>query len=175
MSGTYGRVRPGAPAGYGPGMADDGGRLHRELGAELFNRTWELIEERQRSADDDVDMLLSAAASRWHWGQVGGPEEVATGDWQVAHVASLLGLGELARVFARHNLDLAISCEWDGWRLASAHEGMARALAACGDADGREHHIDLAIGALERERSEADRAAIASQLRTVPPVTPSPA
>src|SRR5579862_4941393 len=125
--------------------------MHRQVGAELFNRAWELIDNPDRSADDDVDMLLAAAGSRWHWGQVGGPEEIATGDWQVAHVAALLGFGDVAKLFARHNLDLAISCEWDGWRLASAHEGMARALAVSGDVAGREHHLDLAIGALERE------------------------
>ena len=37
---------------------------------------------------------------------MGGPEEVATGDWQVADVASLLGLVDIALVFAERNLQL---------------------------------------------------------------------
>jgi hypothetical protein len=33
-------------------------------------------------------MLLCTMASRLHWGRGGSPEQVATGDWQVAHVAA---------------------------------------------------------------------------------------
>jgi hypothetical protein len=138
------------------------------LAKELFNGTWDLIDKPDRSADEDVAMLLSAAASRWHWGRVGGAEQVATGDWQVAHVASLLGLGDLAELFATRNLDAAVAGEWDGWRLASAHEGMARALATRGDSDGRARHIAAAEEALGREPEEEERELIASQLATVP-------
>ena len=144
------------------------GKWHRQFGAGLFNRTWELIDKRDRSADDDAEMLLAATASRWHWGHVGGPEEIATGDWQVAHVASLLGFGDVARFFAGRNLDVAESSGWDGWRLASAHEGMARAMAASGDAEGRARHLDEARSALAREPDEEDKRVIGEQIASVP-------
>lgn len=134
----------------------------------MFNRAWDLIEKQGRSADDDVEMLLCAAAARWHWGQAGGAERVATGDWQVGHVAALLGLGDLAQMFARRNLDAALRHEWDGWRLASAHEGMARALVVSGDGAGRDRHVGLARAALEREPDDQERAIIAGQLTSVP-------
>lgn len=142
---------------------------HREIGGQRFNATWDLIDKgAARSADDDVEMLLSAMTSRWHWGQVGGPEEIATGDWQVAHAASLLGLGDVALLFARRNLAIAETEGWDGWRLASAHEGMARACAANGDAAGRSQHLAAASAALANEPDAEETQIITEQLATVP-------
>jgi hypothetical protein len=141
---------------------------HRDTAARLFNDTWALIDKPDRTADEDAEMLLGAAASRWHWGQVGGVEEVAGGDWQVAHAAALLGLPDLAMLFARRNLAVAQRERWAGWRLASAHEGMARACAAAGDATGRQHHVAAALLALEDEADAEDRQVIADQLATVP-------
>lgn len=150
-------------------MAAD--EVHREIGVNRFNATWDLIDMgRKRSPDDDVEMLLSAMTSRWHWGRVGGPEEMTTGDWQIAHVASLLGLGDLALLFASRNLTTAEAQGWDGWRLASAHEGMARASAVRGDAIGRQRHVDAAQAALAREPDAEESMIIAEQLASVPQV-----
>ena len=151
-------------------MDDDERKKHREIGVTLFNRCWELIEAEARSADDDVEMLLAATTSRWHWAQIGGPEEVATGDWQIAHVASLLGLADLSVLFATRNLATATAEGWDGWRLASAHEGMARACATGGDADGRQRQLALGREALEREPDAENRELISEQLDSVPDV-----
>ena len=146
-------------------MSDD---AHRQIGVERFNATWDLIDKRDRTPEDDVELLLSAMTSRWHWGQVGGPEEISTGDWQVAHAASLIGLGDLALMFARRNLATAESQGWTGWRLASAHEGMARASAVAGDANGRERHLSAARAALDAEPDAEESQIIAEQLATVP-------
>ena len=145
-----------------------------DLAKALYNRTWDLIDARARNEDDDVAMLLAACAARWHWGEVGGVEQVATSDWQVAHVASLLALGDLAIWFAGRNLAAAQAEDWSGWRLASAHEGMARAFACAGDADGRARHFELARAALENEPDQDDRVVVEDQLATVPDVPPGP-
>jgi hypothetical protein len=149
---------------------DEVARWNRNFGAALFNQTWELIEKPERTEDDDIAMLLSAASSRWHWGRAGGPGEIASGDWQVAHVLSLMGEGGLAMRFARRNLATAEAEGWTGWRLASAHEGMARAYAAQGDADGRAQHVAACEAALADEPDEDDRKVIADQLATVPAI-----
>jgi hypothetical protein len=149
-------------------MNDDEAEWHRTFATRLFNSTWTLIEKPDRSADLEIEMLLAAVTSRWHWGQVGDVEQVAAGDWQVAHVASLLGQSELALRFAERHLQTAIAQGWDGWRLASAHEGMARALAAAGDGEGRDHHVAEARRALEREGDAEDKEIIEAQIDSVP-------
>lgn len=164
-----GRLRAPPAAILAP-MTDDQRAWHEGVAAELFNRCWELIEDDARTADDDVEMVLSAMTSRWHWGRVGGPEQIATGDWQVAHVASLLGNAGLATMFAQRNLATAIAERWDGWRLASAHEGMARACATAGDAEGRQLHLAKARDALRLEDDADSREVIERQLAAVPAV-----
>lgn len=152
-------------------QADEGEELaawSRSLAVSLFNATWELIDRADRTDDEDVEMLLSATASRWHWGQVGTAEQVAIGDWQVGHVASLLGLGELALRFAERHLAAALSQGWAGWRLASAHEGVSRAYAILGDDVASASHRGDAEAALALEPDEENRAVIESQLATIP-------
>jgi hypothetical protein len=140
----------------------------RDVAKALFNGTWTLIDKPDRTGEDDIQMLLSAMASRWHWGRVGGPEQVANGDWQVGHVASLIGFGTVALVFANRNLALALAEGWDGWRLASAHEGVARACSVLGDHEGLKRHYAEAEAALAREPDDEERAIIADQLTTIP-------
>lgn len=147
---------------------DDSGTWHRRFAVEQFNRTWDLIDKTDRNPDDEVEMLLTAATSRWHWAQVGEAENVAVGDWQVAHVASLLGHGDLAKAFAGRSLEIARSEDWTGWRLASALEGMARACAAVGDGAGRDQHIAEAERALEAEDDPDNAQVVIDQIQTIP-------
>ena len=141
---------------------------HRTIAIDAFNAAWDLIERADRSDDDDLEMLLLATVSRWHWSKAGGAEQAATGDWQIAHVASLIGAAELAQRFAARCLATAEAEGWDGWRLASAHEGVARACAAAGDVAGRDRHVAAARRALEREADPDDRGPIESQLASIP-------
>ena len=142
--------------------------LHRRLAVAAFNRTWELVDATDRDRADDDEMLRTAFASRYHWEHIGGDAERATGDWQIAHVASLMGLADTALRFARSSLDRAETAGFTGWRLASAREGMARAMAAAGDRAGRDRYVALAREALREETDYEDRELIESQLATVP-------
>ena len=123
---------------------------HRQLGVDLFNETWRLIESR---ADDDR-LLHAAHASRFHWGEAPEcrPENLARGEWLCSRVYTLLGRREPALHHAQRCLQL---CEQHGigdWDLAYAYEALARASGeeewksraraagdAIADADDREH------------------------------------
>jgi hypothetical protein len=141
---------------------------HQYFAIQTFNGAWELIEKPDRTADDDAEMLQRSFTSRWHWGFVGGPEQLATGDWQIAHAASLLGLGQLAELYARRAFETCEREGWDDWRRASMLEGMARAAAAVGDTAAHAKYYGLAEEAVTAIAEDDDRAAIASQLATVP-------
>jgi len=141
---------------------------HRQMGAATFNRAWELIEKPNRSPEEDAEMLATTFASRYHWAQVGGDEQRATGEWQIAHIASLLHLPDLALRYARSTLEVTERNGWGDWRLASAYEGMARAHAAAGDAAERDRHVALSKEILETVEDPEDRNQIAEQLQTVP-------
>ena len=146
---------------------------HRQMAVDCFNRTWELIEAEERSPDQDREMLLLACTSRFHWGIVGEDQNWMVGDWQIAHVASLLGLGDVAMRFAPSALDICRANDWDDWRLASALEGMARASAAVGDTAGRDRFAAEARRVLATIEDKDDRELIASQLASIPGIGPA--
>jgi hypothetical protein len=134
-----------------------------------FNAAWELIDLEGRTPEQQIEMLLCAAASRYLWAQAGGGDDgssLAIGDWQVAHVLSHLGAGELALLFADSAHARVLAGGWTDWRLASAEEGLARAYATLGDREARDRHAE-ACRRLLPELDAEDRDLIEGQLTTI--------
>jgi len=140
----------------------------KTLAIESFNGAWDLIDAADRSPEDDRQMLLLAAASRLHWAEVGTAENIAVGDWQVAHVLSLLGYGDAALAFASAAHERVVDNGIGGYLVASTLEGVARAHAARGDAPARDDYLAKATAALDAIDDAEDRALIASQIDSVP-------
>ncbi len=135
-----------------------------------FNGAWDLLDLDGRSPEQQRQMVLRAAASRYLWAEVGGSDlesKLLIGDWQVAHVLSWLGAGDLALLFATVAHERALANGWTDWRLASAEEGMARAYAVIGDRASRDRHAQ-ACRSLLAELDEENRQVIEGQLSTVP-------
>jgi len=102
--------------------------FHRKVTAECFNRTWDFLEQKNRSLDDDQMMLNLAHASRYHWSFIGKPWNFTTGDWQISRVYAALNQPDLALSFAKKALETSQKHNLSE-RLISAYEGMARAHA----------------------------------------------
>lgn len=146
---------------------------HRRFAAGLFNRTWELLDAPARTAAEDDELLAAAFASRYHWGPIGDAGNWAIGDGQIARAAAAIGLDEVAIRYATKALATAESEGWQDFRLASAHEVMARAYAAAGDGAARDRHLASARQALELLDDPEDRAVIGAQIDGVPPARTS--
>jgi hypothetical protein len=103
---------------------------HRQLGVDLFNEVWRLLETRE----DDDRMLHAAHASRFHWGEAdeAGPANRARGEWQVSRVYVTLGRAEPALWHAHRCLEHCERAGLGDWDLAYAYEALARAHALCG-------------------------------------------
>jgi len=57
---------------------------HRQLGKDLYNRTWALIEATDRTPETDDEMVFSAHASAYHWSKSGGTlANAARSHWQI--------------------------------------------------------------------------------------------
>jgi DNA-binding transcriptional MerR regulator len=140
----------------------------RQLAADLFNLVWTLLEQTGRTTEDDDRMLHAAHASRYHWGQVGGPEQLAIGEWQCARVYSVLGRGEPALHHARRCLEIATTAEVPDWLVASAHEGLARAYLVAGNRTSALDERALARGVLERVGDAEDRQIVEDDLASLP-------
>jgi hypothetical protein len=107
--------------------------LHRKLAVELFNGTWTLLEQPDRTRDEDARMIHTAHASAYHWLQAGAPENVARSHWLCSRVYSVLRRPEPALYHAQFVLDICEQHEIADWDLAFGYEALARAHAVAGD------------------------------------------
>lgn len=145
------------------------GTEHRILAVNYFNAAWELIDLASRTPAQDRDMLALTFASRQHWQEAGGADDnLVVADWQVAHAASLAGLGDLALLFARAAVDRAESSDVPAWLKASTHEGLARAHAAAGDRPSYDAEAARCRELLGQVDDDEDRALVQSQLDAIP-------
>ena len=140
----------------------------RQLAADLFNLVWTLLEQTGRTTEDDDRMVHAAHASRYHWGQVGGPEQSVIGEWQCARVYSVLGRAEPALHHARRCLEIATAASLPDWLIASANEGLARAYAVAGQRDSALASRAAAEAALAKVTDEEDRQVVQDDLASLP-------
>jgi hypothetical protein len=117
---------------------------HRQLGVDLFNRTWTLLDKESRTTVEDDEMLNAAHASAYHWSKVGTPENFARSNWQIARVYAVLGRAEPALYHAQRCLDICLEHGIHDWDLAFAHEALARAHKLAGDDDEVRRRVELA-------------------------------
>ena len=142
----------------------------RKLAAELFNHTWTLLEKPDRTLEQDDEMIHSAHASRYHWGEIEGREPVhlARGEWQCSRVYAVLGRAEPALWHARRCLAINEANDTADWDLASAYEAMARAYLTAGDTAQVAMWKARATAALDGIADADDREVVEGDLATLP-------
>jgi DNA-binding transcriptional MerR regulator len=142
----------------------------RKLAADLFNHTWTLLERTDRTPEQVDEMIHSAHASRYHWGEVPDREAVnlARGEWQCSRVYAVLGRGEAALWHARRCLEINEAAGSADWDIASAFEAMARAHLAAGDLDGVATWKARAVAALDAIADPDDREIVEGDIATLP-------
>ena len=112
---------------------------HRQLGVDLYNETWRLMESR----GDDELVLHMAHASAYHWRQAPEcmPKNRARSEWLCSRVYTVLGRAEPALYHAKRCLEIcrADPESMEDWDLPFAHEALARAYRVAGnDAEVRD-------------------------------------
>lgn len=145
--------------------------IHRQLGVDLYNSTWTLLEKASRTAAETDELIHRAHASRWHWARVGTAINLARGEWLCSRVYATLGRGEPALWHARRcvEIDEGLSADArESWDLPSAYEAMARASFAAGDPASGALWKAKATAALEDITDADDREPIAQDLATLP-------
>ena len=154
----------GAPAG------EIDPAVERRLAARLFNETWTLLEHTDRTPEDDNEMVHMAHASRYHWGQVGEPRNLAIGEWQCSRVYAVLRRAEPALHHARRELELAQRHRLGSFILATAYEALARASAVAGDRGAFEDYRRRAREAAAQIEDPEEREVAEGDIASLPPV-----
>jgi hypothetical protein len=139
----------------------------RSLAAAAYNECWTLLEQPERSAADDARLITLAFASLHLWEPIARPDQIATGEWMVAHAASHLGLSDVAVLFAQRAWDHAQGDQIPDWMLASAAEGLARAYRCAGRAEEYQEWVSRATDLVTAIAEDEERAIIAGQLAEI--------
>lgn len=151
-------------------MAEDLNKIHRKFAVDCFNGTWDLIEKTDRTPEENARMIHTAHASRFHWGEIGTPLNIARGDWQISRVYAVLMQGENALHYAKSCLHRCMDQNFGDFDLAFAYEAAARAFQVLGDVKMTEKHLVLAKEAGDAIAKEDDRKYFFGELETIPPV-----
>ncbi len=141
---------------------------HRQLGVDLFNGTWKLLEKPDRSRDEDALMIHMVHASAYHWLQVGKPENFARSHWLCSRVYCVLGRSEPAIYHAKFGLDI---CERNGigdWVVGVGFEALARAYAVAGDSAESARWLARAHSFSAEIAEDEDRNLLLTDLATIP-------
>ena len=144
-------------------------KWHRRFAIDANNRAWQLAEQRQRSAAQDVEMQQVAHASAWHWTKVGTAHNAALADMLLAQVHALLGHGALALPRAEASYAYFTKRGSAPWELAFAEAVLAHAVHAAGDDARHRAHYHKACVLGAALASAEERNIFDATLRTIPP------
>lgn len=139
--------------------------FHRKVAVGCFNRGWDYLEKKDRSVKDNLEMLCVTHASRYHWGLIGTPRNLAIGEWQISRVYADLGQPHLALQFAKSSL---VICERNALTdiVHIANEAMARAHAVAKDYKRAKTYLSKARQQLDSLKlDEEEREMYLDQLR----------
>lgn len=143
---------------------------HKYFGPACFNDTWSLIEALgdAPTAEEQENLVLSAAASMWHWRQrddVSATNE-SVGAWLLARVYALIDRPAEALNWANRSLQKAQQAGGEKFYVGYAFEALARATAKEDTQKFREYLMEAkrALDAIDDEDSRQLLAADLAEL-----------
>ncbi len=140
---------------------------HRKQAVENFNKTWDLMEKKDRTHEEDLEMIHTAHASRFHWGVVGEALNFARGEWQISRVYSLLKMSDSALLHGNQSLTLCLENHIGNFDLAFAYEAVARGYQVKGDENKMEEYYSLALEAAQLITKKEDKEYFISELNSI--------
>jgi len=141
--------------------------FHEKIAKSLFNQTWNLIEKKDRTEEEDFEMVHSTHASSYHWSKIGKPINFQRGEWQVSRVYAILNKPEGCLYHAQRCMNLTKQHNIKGFDLTFAYEALARAYSVGKNNTEKEKYLKLAMEAAELIKDEEDKKYVLSELTTI--------
>ena len=148
-------------------MNEEVKKIHHKLAVDCFNATWGLIDKKDRSREDDANMIHTAHASRYHWGEIGTPLEFQRGEWQISRVYSILEQGEAALFHAELCHDICTKNKIGDFDMAFACEAMARAHSIMGNTIKKDIFIEMTKSASEDIEDAGNKEYLLGELTSI--------
>ena len=145
----------------------DTGKAHRYFAVTCFNMAWDLIDKRDRTAEENEEMIRLTHASIWHWTQREDCKStnLSIGYWQASRVYALVGRVEDARRYGK--LCLKHSRQEEPFYLGYAYEALARAERLAGNEDLTSSHLANAFRLAHQVEEADERKALLDDLNSI--------
>ena len=140
---------------------------HKYFSAYCFNAAWGLIEKKDRTPEDDNEMIRLCQASIWHWTQREDctDKNLSIGYWQASRIFALLGRDFPARKYGQLSLENAKEAE--PFFIAYAYEALARAESVAGDTAKRDEYLAEARKLTEQVSDAESKKMLEADLATI--------
>jgi hypothetical protein len=134
---------------------------HHHFAVDFHGKTWDLLDKKNRTQDENERMLDYAHASLAHWRTAGAEIHHQRGEWLVTRVYTVLGDKTNAMQHALRCLELFetkqnMMADFDA---AFTYEAVARACALAGDKEKAQEYIAKARTAGQSIADDKDREA----------------
>ena len=143
---------------------------HRSLAVALYNDAWRLL-EKERTPEEDEELLHQAHASAYHWLKAPEcePKNRARSEWMCSRVYAVLGRAEPAVYHAERCLAIteANAENVEQFDLPFAYEALARAKRAAGDTAEAKRYEEQAREAAEQIADAEDKEIVLTDLATL--------
>jgi hypothetical protein len=143
---------------------------HRQLGVDLYNDAWRLLEQ-ERTLEEDDELVHQAHASAYHWRKAPEcePKNRARSEWLCSRVYAVLGHAEPALHHAERCLAIteANPDDMEEWDLPFAYEALARAHAVAGNSDEAARYELLSRKTADGIADREDKDVVLKELATL--------
>lgn len=140
---------------------------HKQLGIDLFNHTWTLMDSNDRTPEGNAELLNTAHASYYHWIASKPPVvNLARGEWLLSRVYCVLNRPEPALHHAKRSLDYCLANGIKDFDLAFGYEALARSYSLTSDPACSEF-LELAKQAAAEINEPEDKQLVLQDLRTI--------
>lgn len=143
----------------------------RQLGVDLYNDVWRLLEKPARTPEEDDELLHQAHASAYHWLKAPErePKNRARSEWLCSRVYVVLGRAEPALHHATRCLEITEqhADNVEDWDLPFAYEALARAHGVAGNAEESRRYAELARESGKSIADAEDREHLAAEMATL--------
>lgn len=143
-------------------------QAHNYFSADCFNKTWDLVDkDGTRSTEESMEMLHTAIASLWHWGQREDVthKNLSVGYWQVSRVYCLLDQPRNARTYGLLSLEHAK--ELAPFFKGYAYETLARAEMVADNRVSMKTYLERAYEMLKLVKEKEDKEILEKDLETI--------
>ena len=149
--------------------ADTINRLHRYFAVENNNQAWALVEQADRSAEENQEMLNVAAAAAVHWGVVGNEQQRARAECLLALAHALCGHGSVAVALIERGRAVLAGPECPDWEQVFLAAIRAEAACAAGDLSTHSSQYAEAMSLLLSVADPEDVAIVEATLKRLTP------